>query len=195
MLVLVVFGIALVLSLLTGGRLRNALNWRLRGLPIALAVFVLQTLLFTERGVSFVGEPFVPVLYIATMGILFAFLFLNRRVPGVQVLLAGLMLNMLVIGANGGRMPASSEALTRAGRIAEAQWLQENVKAANCILMSTATRLNALGDYVVIRLNSSVGSAYSIGDLVALTGEGLLIFFMVRTGSDRFPERKEASSK
>ncbi len=90
------------------------------------------------------------------------------------------MLNVLVISANNGRMPASVVALEAAGRVEEAELLRARGAAANCVLMSDSTRLNALGDNIVIRLGGPVGSAYSVGDLVALAGEGVVVFGVLR---------------
>jgi hypothetical protein len=180
MLVLAVLGVALVSSVLTGGRLGYARNWQLKGLWMALGAFAVQTALFTQWGTGLVGEALVPVVYVVTLSALVAFLVTNRRVLGVPILLAGLMLNMLVISANAGRMPASVEALAGAGRVEEADLLRLRGAAANCVLMSDSTRLNMLGDNIVIRLGGSVGSAYSVGDLVALAGEAVVVFGVLR---------------
>ncbi len=180
MLVLAILSVALVSSLLTGGRLRYVRNWQLNGLWMALGAFAVQMALFTRWGTGFVGEALVPVVYVVTMSALVVFLVVNRRVLGVPILLAGLMLNLLVISANAGRMPASVTALAAAGRVEEADLLRLQGAAANCVLMSDSTRLNMLGDNIVIRLGGPVGSAYSVGDLVALAGEAVVVFGMLR---------------
>ncbi|MCX6083688.1 MAG: DUF5317 family protein, partial [Caldiserica bacterium] len=165
---------------LTGGRLEYARNWQLKGLWIALGAFAVQTALFTHWGTGFVGEALVPVVYVVTLSALVAFLVTNRRVLGVPILLVGLMLNMLVVSVNAGRMPASVAALAGAGRVEEADLLRLRGAAANCVLMSDSTRLNMLGDNIVIRLGGSIGSAYSVGDLVALAGEAVVVFGVLR---------------
>jgi hypothetical protein len=78
-------------------------------------------------------------------------------------------------------MPASVVALEVAGRVEEADVLRLRGAAANCVLMSDSTRLNMLGDNIVIRLGGPVGSAYSFGDLVALAGEAVVVFGVLRT--------------
>jgi hypothetical protein len=93
---------------------------------------------------------------------LLAFLLLNWGVFGVPILLIGLMLNMLVISANAGRMPASVGALTGAGGVEEADQLRLHGAAANCDLRSDFTRLNMLGDNIVIRLGQSAQHAASV---------------------------------
>jgi hypothetical protein len=162
MLVLAVLGVALVSSLLTGGRLEYARNWQLKGLWMALGAFAVQIALFTQWGTGFVGEALVPVVYVVTLSALVAFLVTNRRVLGVPILLVGLMLNMLVISANAGRMPASVAVLTGAGRVEEADQLRLRGAAANCVLTSDSTRLNMLGDNIMIRLGRSAQHATSV---------------------------------
>jgi hypothetical protein len=180
MLVLAVLAIGLVASLLTGGRLAYARDWQMTRSWVALGAFAVQTALFTQWGMNLVGEELAPMIYVVTLGGLVAFLVANRRVLGVPILLAGLMLNVVVISANSGRMPASVAALEAAGRVEEANLLRLRGVAANCVLMSDNTRLNALGDNVVVHLVGPVGSAYSVGDLVALGGEAVLAFGVLR---------------
>jgi hypothetical protein len=191
MLVLAVLGAALIVSLMTGGRLRYAANWHLKGLWLALAVCVIQIALFTQWAEDLIGEDAVPVVYVVTLAVLLVFLFLNRRTFGVPILMTGLILNVLVIAANGGRMPASATALIRAGRGGEAERLLSRTAAANCVLMSGSTKLNALGDIIVIRLSRRVGSAYSVGDLVALAGEAVVAFGAVRATSSTLQKDPE----
>src|SRR5512146_1856924 len=42
-----------------------------------------------------------------------AFVWVNRRLPGMPLLLAGLMLNLVVMAANGGWMPITPETASR----------------------------------------------------------------------------------
>lgn len=179
MFVLIVLACSLVLSLATGGRLRYVEGFRLRVLPLGLGAFVLQVLMFTARGEVFLGR-FLPVVYMCSLLMLLGFLGLNWKVVGVPVLLAGLLLNLVVIGANGGRMPANPQALIATGQADRAELLVEEGAAANVVLMSDKTRLNLLGDYIVLPFLGSLGSAYSVGDLLALAGEALLVYGMVR---------------
>jgi hypothetical protein len=195
MLVLIVLACSLCLSLATGGRLRRIENFHLRALPLGIGAFVVQVLIFTDRGEALLGA-FLSVLYVLTLLMLLAFLLVNRRVFGVPVLLAGLMLNILVIVANQGRMPADPQALVATGQASHAEELIRNGTAANVVLMTDQTRLNFLGDYIVLPFLGDVGSAYSAGDLLALIGEAALVYGMVRedkaTPSDPTEEQLSA---
>jgi hypothetical protein len=179
--VLVVLACALCLSLATGGRLRYIENFHLKALPLGVGAFVVQLLIFTSRGESLLGA-LLPGVYVLTLLMLLAFLLLNRRVFGIPILLVGLMLNVLVIGANDGRMPADPQALVATGQGTHAEELVRDGTAANVVLMSDQTHLNFLGDYIVLPFLGDMGSAYSAGDLVALAGEAALVFGMVRAG-------------
>src|SRR5664279_3144858 len=179
MFVLAVLCVALISSLLTGGRLRYVENFRLKALSLGVGAFVVQLLIFTSRGGLLVGA-LLPGIYVLSLLMLLAFLLLNRRVFGVPVLLAGLILNVLVIGVNYGRMPADPQALVATGQGSHAEELRRNGTAANVVLMSDQTHLNFLGDYIVLPFLGDLGSAYSVGDLVALAGEAALVYGMVR---------------
>ena len=115
MLVLVVLACALALSLLTGGRLRYIQEFQLKALPIGIGAFVVQLLIFTARGEALLGS-LLPAIYVLTLGALLVFLFVNRAVFGIPILMAGLVLNLLVISVNGGRMPADPHALIATGQ-------------------------------------------------------------------------------
>ncbi|HNW84057.1 MAG TPA: DUF5317 domain-containing protein [Candidatus Cryosericum sp.] len=191
MFVLIVLVCSLILSLATGGRLRYVEGFRFRMLPLGIGAFVLQVLMFTERGELLLGS-FLPFAYMCSLLMLLVFLGVNWKVAGVPVLVAGLLLNMVVIGANGGRMPASPQALIATGQADRAELLVREGAAANVVLMSDRTRLNVLGDRIVLPFLGTLGSAYSIGDLVALVGEALLVYGMVRkpaVGEPRQPVR------
>jgi hypothetical protein len=180
MLITLILVFSAILSLLTGGRLKYSQTWGLKKLWLALLASGIQVLLFTAFGTELFGETLVPIVYLITLALLIYFLFINRKVFGIPLLLVGLLLNFLVIGANGGRMPASSKTLIAAGRPAVARLLETKTVAGNCVLMSSTTKLNFLGDIIVIRLGGAIGSAYSVGDLVTLAGEALIIFGIFR---------------
>jgi hypothetical protein len=167
--------------LATGGRLRYIENFHLKALLLGVGAFVVQLLIFTSRGESLLGG-LLPGVYVLTLLMLLAFLLVNRRVFGVPVLLTGLMFNILVIGVNQGRMPTDPQALVATGQGSHAEELLRNGTAANVVLMSDRTHLNFLGDYIVLPLLGDMGSAYSMGDLLALVGEAALVYGMVRAG-------------
>jgi len=177
--VLVVLACALCLSLVTGGRLRYIENFHLKALLLGVGAFAVQLLIFTSQGELLLGG-LLPGIYVLSLLMLLAFLLLNWRVFGVPILLVGLMLNVIIIGVNHGRMPADPQALVATGQSSPAEQLVRDGTAANVVLMSDQTHLNFLGDYIVLPFLGDMGSAYSVGDLVALVGEAALVYGMVR---------------
>lgn len=98
---------------LTGGKLSLITRVRIRGLWIpvlALALQVLITVVVTEGNRSLHDQ-----VHIATYVLLVAFLWLNRRLPGVPIMALGTLANALVITLNGGVMPAAATAERIAG--------------------------------------------------------------------------------
>jgi len=190
MFVLAVLCVALISSLLTGGRLRYIENFHLKALLLGVGAFAVQLLIFTSRGESLLGV-LLPWVYVLSLLMLVAFLLANYRVFGVPILLVGLMLNVLVIGANHGRMPADPQALIATGQSSHAEQLVRDGTAANVVLMSDQTHLNFLGDYIVLPFLGDMGSAYSVGDLVALVGEAALVYGMVRPSGTRHESSTE----
>ncbi|MHB8070630.1 MAG: DUF5317 domain-containing protein [Candidatus Cryosericum sp.] len=193
MLVFVVLACALCLSLLTGGRLRYVQDFQLKALPIGIGAFVVQLLIFTARGEKLLGS-LLPIPYVLTLIALLVFLFINRGVFGMPLLMAGLVLNLLVIGVNSGRMPADPRALIATGQSSRAETLERDRTAANCVLMSEDTHLNFLGDRIVLPLLGTLGAAYSVGDLVALAGEAVLVYGMVRKRSKARKDGRTSSA-
>lgn len=90
----------------------------------------------------------------------------------------GLLLNLAVIAANGGYMPASAEALRRAGFSSVAQALEAGTRQGNTVLMSAKTRLNFLGDWLFLPAWVPLSSAFSLGDV--LLGIGAAAFLTRR---------------
>ena len=190
MFVLVVLACALCLSLVTGGRLRYIENFHLKALLLGVGAFAVQLLIFTSQGELLLGG-LLPGIYVLSLLMLLAFLLLNWRVFGVPILLVGLMLNVIIIGVNHGRMPADPQALVATGQSSPAEQLVRDGTAANVVLMSDQTHLNFLGDYIVLPFLGDMGSAYSVGDLVALAGEAALVYGMVRASGTAHADSTE----
>ena len=97
---------ALAIAVLIGGDVRRLSQLRLRHLELLLAAFAAKisvALLGTTHAAAAVnaGRP----LNVIGAALLLAVVWFNRRIPGALVFGAGLMLNLIVILAFGGRMP------------------------------------------------------------------------------------------
>jgi Family of unknown function (DUF5317) len=107
--ILIVLALLCVLTVpLRGGNLARLADLQLRGLWLPVLSLVVQVAI-TEvvRGGS---EALHRELHIFTYVMLVAFLWLNRRLPGLRIVALGALLNMLAIVVNRGVMPASATA-------------------------------------------------------------------------------------
>jgi hypothetical protein len=166
----------LVVGYLLGGRLRNVGDLQLRWPALALVGLALQFI--TGPGDT------VPLacLYLSFV-LLIVFTVANIRVFGFPLILAGVLCNLLVIGANGG-MPVSAHALVASD---QGQFLGdlENNPYPKHHLATEDDLLRFLGD--VIPVPTPVAQAISFGDILTYGGVGMVIVGAMRV----VPARRE----
>ena len=92
---------------------------------------------------------------------------LNRRILGAQVVAVGMALNLAAILSNGGRMPATPEAMEAAGLNFAVK--HNSVAAAEPNLSWLVDRF-AAPDWVPL------ANVYSVGDVVIALGAVMLVF-------------------
>jgi hypothetical protein len=158
---LVVIGLCLLSVPLTGGKLVRLGELRLRRPELAVAGIGFQVLVISvlPGGLGGVQEA----LHVASYALLGAFGWVNRRVTGVPVVLAGGALNALAILANGGVMPTDPDvAHAVANRAAPGEFI--NSAAAD------DARLGFLGDTLATPDSLPLQNVYSIGDVVIVLG-------------------------
>ena len=174
-LMLVFMTLILVIGHLLGGRLRNVSQIHLSWAWMALVGLALQ----------FVTGPgsTVPLacLYLSFF-FLVAFVVKNIEVFGFPVILVGILLNLVVIGINGG-MPVSKHAL-RASDQQQFMSDLENNPFPKHHLATDDDQLRFLGD--VIPIPAPVAQAISVGDILTYGGVGMVIVSAMRT-----PMRRE----
>lgn len=162
---------ALVVGWVSGGSLDRLARVPLRGWPLACAAvgsIVLGAALSAVGGG--IGTALAVAGAVTAAGCLVVLLARNRRVEGVPLLAAGLLLNALVIAANGA-MPVSSYAALRAGISPTSAY--DNGDALHEVA-DARTRLPALGDVVPVPLPVHPETV-SAGDMLIVAGVGLLI--------------------
>lgn len=121
--------------------------------------------------------------YLASYGLALMFLLKNRSLHGFKVLALGAALNLLVIGANAGVMPASAEAVDRAGLAPTDSGTFENSAVLD------HPRLAFLGDVMAVPEGWPLANVFSIGDLLL----GFGVFLAVHGGADsRLTRRRPA---
>ncbi len=171
MFILLVLLVALVIVLARGGSLNALLTLPVRHLWLFFVPLLLQLIIFTPIA-SFFGRStdVTRFVYLASMLIAALALALNRELPGVFWIAAGLILNVVVIVANGGFMPVSPEARQFAGKV------PLDGRYNNVIPMGPGTWLWFLGDILPLPAWLPLADVFSLGDVLITIGGVLFIW-------------------
>jgi hypothetical protein len=162
--------LAFLVAFLRGGRLREDFGG-LRYMWLAPVAFVVQRVSAYTLGPGIV----LPVLTVMTYGMLLYFAYANLNNQGVRLLLIGMVLNGVVILANGGYIPVDMAAARQYG-VPGIEDLDTGPHAKH-VPLAADSKLKFLGD--VIPLPSPpflIPRIISIGDLFAVAG----MFFLVQ---------------
>jgi Family of unknown function (DUF5317) len=159
--------VAVLLGYVLGGRLRRFENLRINrwGLAITGAVLTAIVNLFPALSIGPIPDTIVgPVLLAFSYFLLAVFLLSNRWIPAGYVMIASLLLNLVVVVANGG-MPVRAEAITTAGGNPA---VLQDATVGKHHLMSDDDVLWHLGD--VIGVPEPIGVVLSPGDVLLYGG-------------------------
>jgi hypothetical protein len=175
MLRLAIIALVIIVALLRGGSLRNFAAVELRWLPLVIAGFALQLLIFTPFAQSpLVAFATLPI-YVVSLALLAIWVAANWRIPGMALIAIGLALNIAVIAANGGHMPVSPEGARLAGQY-EALAADDPRTSKHLLMASEQVRLWLLSDILVIPQGVPGASVLSIGDLALTVGIAILCY-------------------
>lgn len=154
------------MALARGGRVTSLTRLPLHHVWLLFVPFLIQVIAFASPGELIVaGAPLAQYLYVASLVVAAIGLVLNRQLPGVIWIAAGLALNALAIVANGGFMPVASDARVFAGMP------PLTGRDMNVIPMTAETRLPFLADILPLPYFVPFANVFSIGDvLIALGG-------------------------
>jgi len=121
--------------------------------------------------------------------VLCAVVWLNRDLPGMRIVLAGIAFNLLAIAANGGYMPVSPAALARIRRddISPPQIGSVVQGSKDVVLPSQQALFWILGDVLVIPPPFPWPTAMSMGDV--LVAVGVFVFILGTTRPHRESEQ------
>lgn len=186
---MLLMGIALglALGLLVGGRLSALVNVPLRFAALLFAAIVLRygTQILIAQG-SDIAEMLRVPLYAAAFGTLIAGLWLNRRHPGLIVVMVGVASNALAILINGGWMPVYGPAIGAAGLSMAELSPTYHVLLPTELGTDFLRMAGPLGD--VIPFPSPIlPNVVSLGDILMTIGLGWFVFATLLWG-DRDPQ-------
>lgn len=160
-----------VLAVVLGGKPSRLLEVRLRLAWAVWLALALQVPFFTPLGEQ-LPEAARATVYLASYGLLLSFAVANVRVRALVFVFVGLLLNAVVIAANGGRMPVSDAAIEAVGLS----------PGENSNISQSADRLAFLGDVFALPSQLPLANVFSVGDL--LIGFGMVAFIvLVAAGS------------
>ena len=133
-------------------------------LPQAFVFFVPQTGRFASPQVAALILPL-------SLGILVLFVWFNRNLPGFWLLGLGLLLNLVVIAANGGLMPISPETMAVLYDTPSTEEFADlTIGTKSIVLPASETRLEWLADRFTVPDRSPIQFAYSLGDVFLVAG-------------------------
>lgn len=101
-----------------------------------------------------------------------AFVWLNRQLPGMPVLLLGLALNLSVIVLNGGWMPISPQTASHltGENVLQFIGLGSRFGQKDILLLPQDTRLEFLADRFLLPARFPYQAAFSLGDILIALG-------------------------
>lgn len=164
-------GLALAVAL--GGRLQKIAELRLRGLWLFYVALALQFAAYPLRWMPWrTPDGLAKPLWLASYGVIALAILVNLRAPGVPVIFAGMVSNILAIVTNGGHMPALPSALRGAGL---------HFSVSNNSARMLHPHLAWLVDRWAAPAWVPWGNVFSAGDVVI--GIGSVVFALVATGA------------
>jgi hypothetical protein len=157
--------LGLLLRFLTGNSIPQLAHVQLRGEAALLALLCLQAVIPIVRTTGALAQVAYWV-WLATFPVLVGIALLNRAAPGMVLVAAGLSLNLLVVGANGGMpvMPLGAYAAGMQGelRIATGDFVH--------VVGTVASRLPWLADAIPLPGPTWLRLVPSAGDMLLYSG-------------------------
>ena len=174
--------LAVPLALLCGGRVGRIAELRLRALWLFFLAFGIQVVAFPFAFLPWTtGEDAAKTLWLVSYGCLLVAAVLNRRIVGAQVVALGMALNLVAILSNGGRMPATPEAMQAAGLDFAVK--HNSVAAADPNVPWLVDRF-AAPEWVPL------ANVFSVGDAVIAVGAFVLVFAATGARVPGLPPRR-----
>ncbi len=166
MIIVVATALGIGLAALTGARISNIATLPIRGLPLVWVALGLQALIYPLS--THLAGWMSSALHLTTYAIAGVFVWMNRRLPGLWIVVVGGAMNLSAIVANGGVMPASRRAWSAAGFDRESSRFENSFPVEN-------PRLQVFGDIFAVPHGWPFANVFSIGDVLLVVGLVLMI--------------------
>ena len=164
------FVVSLIIGKIRGGRFTNIGKEEIKGWYLIVSSFVLEygSVFCASGGNNFV-KNYIFYIHSFSYLLLLIGIAMNIKKLSFQIMAVGVLLNLMVILANGGQMPVSIWALEKAGLIRNIATIAEKSDIIHS-LMEPTTKLWFLGDVFPIGRNGFFSYVVSIGDIVMSLG-------------------------
>lgn len=153
-----------------GGKFSNISSGEIRGWYFIGASFLVEfsAVYFASKGVKLVVDG-ISFIHLLSYILLFFGLFMNLDKYPFWIITAGVLLNFIVIMANGGQMPISKEALISVGLLDNAAAIEQG-RIITHTLINDATKLRFLSDILALPKYYPRPKVYSLGDIFMAAG-------------------------
>ncbi|MBW6463306.1 MAG: DUF5317 family protein [Bacillota bacterium] len=157
--------LGVIIGWLIKGRVKNLNNIELPGWPLIITAIVLQTIILADFH-FFQGylEPYSPYLYMLSFLLLLVFIIMQKLQTGIILIGIGILLNLVVITANQGKMPVDTSRLPDN----VAAELAAGTMSPFHTVSDEKTNLSLLGDWIPVWYKDN--RLLSIGDILLALG-------------------------
>jgi len=181
----ILFVIAVLVALLSGGSLENLKNTKLKYAWLVFVSLAIKIALFSElRNAIGLHDKLVPLIYSFSLLLIVCFIIFNINLRGFGVLGLGLISNSLVITLNGGYMPVRAEYVPLIATVKDMERIQSGLPATNFIPISTDTSLSFLADIFLMPDWMPLSKVFSVGDVLIIIGGFMFVFYQSRIVSN-----------
>ncbi len=165
--------LALIIAFLRGGSFKGFDEIKFKHGAVIVVLFLLQLVLFILAPFVNVIAVWLPVWLMTFYGVLVILGWMNRHIPGFSIMVIGILMNMIVMIANGGKMPVSVEAINLVNPEAMNDLFSGAIKH---IPMDSNTRLWFLGDIIPLTSPYPNKMVISLGDVFLNVGGFLFVW-------------------
>lgn len=166
---------SMVVGKLRGGTFSSLGEMPLKRVECIVASFAIEVAVVALgfRGAALI-RSIAPYAFFLSYVLLLYAIWANRHIRWMPLIGIGVVLNFVVILANGMRMPVSADMLTAVGMAQQVAAI-ESGRVLTYKLIDATTRLWPLGDVIPIGSPYPIHRVISIGDIVMAIGVFLLI--------------------